>query len=85
VRGQIITSLLVSFPIVVAAYFIAAHAEHIFQTPHALNASGMIAAFLAAAVPLAHIVHRVVLRGNSDNVRKRARDPQSYDLNRRPA
>jgi len=85
VRGQIITSLLVSFPIVVAAYFIAAHAEHIFQTPHALNASGMIATFLAGAVPLAHFVHRVVLRGNSDNVRKRARDPQSHDLNRRPA
>jgi manganese/zinc/iron transport system permease protein len=101
VRGQIITSLLVSFPIVIVAYFAAAHAERIFHAPHALNASGMIAAFLAAAVPLAHLVHRVVSRDNSGNMvgnmvgnmggrmggnmRENARDPKSHDLNRRPA
>jgi ABC-type Mn2+/Zn2+ transport system permease subunit len=97
VRGQIITSLVVSLPIVIVAYLAAAHAERIFHAPYALNASGMIAAFLAAAVPLAHLVHRFVSRDNGgntgrnmggnmgSNMRENARDPKSHDLNRRPA
>ena len=101
VRGQIITSLLVSLPIVIVAYLAAAHAERIFHAPHALNASGMIAAFLAAAVPLAHLVHRIVSRDDSEkggqnmggsmgestgrNMRETARNPKSHELNRRPA
>jgi hypothetical protein len=57
----------------------------------------MIAAFLAAAVPLAHLVHRIVSRDNGGNMvgnmggrmggnmRENARDPKSRDVNRRPA
>lgn len=86
VRGQVALSLVCALPIVVLAYVIAAHADKIFGARHALNASGMIAALLAAAVPVAHLVHRVLSRLSRSETRPTATHVgRGEGVNRRPA
>ena len=83
VRGQVTMSLVCALPIVVFAYFAAAHAARVFGAPHALTASGMIAAVLAAAVPVAHLVHRVFSRAT--RTAPAARATRVDRVNHRPA
>lgn len=53
---------MISTPLVAAAYFAAAHAPSMFGTATALNAAGMIAVVLVAAVPASHAVARIIRR-----------------------
>jgi manganese/zinc/iron transport system permease protein len=62
VRGQIALSIVIAAPIAAGAYFAAAHAPSWLGTPHALNAAGTVACALAGAVPIAHLVHRLLPR-----------------------
>lgn len=54
VRARIAIGIAASAALVVAAYALAAHAPDVLGTRTSLNAAGMIAVFLAAAVPVSH-------------------------------
>ena len=61
VRGQILLSLIIGCAIACIGYLLAAQAESVFGAKTALNSAGMIAALLAAAVPLSHATRKLII------------------------